>query len=231
MKNFPLCLFALLCAATLYAQDDGLPVRYLTAAGEYSPLYTGKMPLPYAAYFTNYPYLKTAGFTAGELSFGGIAYTGVRMRLDVYRDRLLAVPEAGGYEVILPQEQVGHALLHGYHIFYHRADSLENCPPEGYYLLLHDAGCRALARVTCSMREVSKDGETTGWFRFATRYYVLKDGVYHAVGSKGSVLKVFASHRRELSRFISERRLNFRRNTEEAIVSVVKQYELLNAGL
>jgi hypothetical protein len=231
MKNLLFCIYTLLSAGLSYAQGDDPAGKYMAAAGEYSPLYTGKMPLPYPAYFTNYPYLESADFVAGELSFDGVEYTGVRMRLDVYHDRLLVMPPAGGYEVMLPPEQVGHATLHGCHVFYHRADSLKGCPAEGYYTLLHDAGCRVMARTSCSMREMSKDGATTGWFRFSTRYYILKEGIYHAVSGKGSVLKVFPSHRRELGRFISGQRLNFRRNAGESIVAVVKQYELLNADL
>jgi hypothetical protein len=211
----------------VYAQDADDMLRY--SPGDYSPAFAGKIPLPYASYLTNYPYLKTGDLVEGELMFGGISYANVRMRLDTYRDNLLAAPPGGGYEVILPPEEVGYAVIHGYHVFYHRPDSIKGSPPQGYYMLLYDGGCRVMARALCTMREVSSGGTTTGWFRYATRYYVVKDGVCHTVSGKGALLKLFPAHRRELSRFISGEGLNFRRNAEGSIVSVVKYYEQLNA--
>ncbi|MDR2810632.1 MAG: hypothetical protein LBB84_08800 [Tannerellaceae bacterium] len=231
MKNYIVCLYLFLATSASFAQSDTLITRYLAMEGKHSPLYTGKIPLPYPAYMENYPYLQRPEFTEGALSYGGTCYPGIRMRLDVYHGRLLVSPPGELYEVILPPEQVDYAKLHGYHVFYFYPDSLKDSPPAGYYLLLHDGGCRVLSRPVCSMRETSRDGVVTGWFRCSTKYYILKDSVYHAVKSKGSVLKLFPSHRKELSRYIGEHRLNFRRNAEEALVAVVKRYEQWNAGL
>jgi hypothetical protein len=232
MKNFMRFLYLFLAAGALsYAQSEQPAARYLAAAGACSPVYTGKIPLPYPSHFTDYPYLRTPEFTEATLSYDGTVYPGVRMRLDVYHGRLLASPPGKSYEVILPPERVDFAKLHGCHVFYFRPDGLKGAPSAGYCLLLHEGDCRVISRPGCSMHEMSKDGVETGWFRFSTKYYILKDSVYYAVKSKGSLLKIFPSHRKELSRYIREQRLNFRRNTEEAIVATVKQYERLNANL
>jgi hypothetical protein len=231
MKNRIYCLAFLFATSPVFAQDDDPVGSYLAAAGVHSSVYTGKIPLPYPAHFTNHPYLASGNFTAGELSFDGITYPGVPMRLDWYRNNLLAMPPGGVHEVILPPTQVGYAVLNGYHIIYHRGDSLKGSPPEGYYLLLYRGGCRVLARTACSMREMSKDGAVSGWFTFSGKYYLLKDGVWHSVRSKGSVLKAFFSHRKELSRFIAERKPDFKRNTGEAIAAVAEEYERIKSGL
>lgn len=64
-------------------------------------------------------------------------------------------------------------------------------------------------------------------FSQSVKYYILKEGVYHAVRSKGSVLKVFKSKKKELARYIKQQKLDFRHAPEEAIVSVVREYERL----
>jgi hypothetical protein len=231
MRNCLYCIFFLLSTAASYAQSEEVVAHYLASAGKHLPVYTGKIPLPYPSHFSDSPYLATHQPAEGTLVYNGIAYPGIRLRLDLYRERLLASPPQEMYEVILSPGQVDYAVLHGYHVFYFQPGSLQGSPPAGYYLLLHDGGCRVLSHPACSMRETSKDGVTTGWFRFSTRYYILKDGVCHAVKSKGSLLKLFPSHRKELSRYINEQRLNFGRNAEASIVAVVKQYERLNSGL
>jgi hypothetical protein len=231
MKNYIFCIYFFLATGVSYAQSESLVARYLAAAGEHSPVYTGKIPLSYPAHFSNYPYLRTHEFTEGTLSYDGIVYPSIRMRLDLYHGRILVSPPGGIHEVILSPERINYAILHGYNVFNLYPDGLKGCPPPGYYLLLHDANCKVISHPACSMHEISKDGVVTGWFRFSTKYYILKDGAYHAVKSKGSVLKLFPSHRKELSRYINEQGLNFRRNTEKAIVAVVKQYELLNSNL
>jgi hypothetical protein len=231
MKNRIYYLAFLLATSSVFAQSDDPVGSYLAVAGEHSPVYTGKIPIPYPAYFTNHPYLSSETFKEGELSFSGITYPGILMRLDWYRDRLLVIPPGGLHEVILSPAQVGHATLYGRHIIYHQPDSLKGSPPKGYYLLLYQGDCRILSRTACSMREMSKDGVVTGWFTFSDKYYLLKDGVWREVRRKGSVLKAFPSHKKELSRFIAEHKPDFRRNAGEAITAVVKEYERIKAGL
>ena len=56
-------------------------------------------------------------------------------------------------------------------------------------------------------------------FDQSVKYYIRKEGVYYTVRSKGSVLKVLKSKKKEL---------DFKHAPEEAIVAVVRQYEQLN---
>ncbi len=65
-------------------------------------------------------------------------------------------------------------------------------------------------------------------FDQSVKYYIRKEGVYHTVRSKASVLKVLKSKKKELARYIKQRKLDFKRAPEEAIVAVVRQYEQLN---
>jgi hypothetical protein len=225
------CYALLLASSLAFGQNSDPAGSYLAAAGEHSPVYTGKIPAPYPAHLVNHPYLESETFAAGVLSFGGVVYPGVRMRLDQYRDRLLALPPGGFYEVILPPAQVNHARLHGRHIFHHQPDSLKGSPPRGYYFLLHEGACRIIRRTACQMRETNKDGAVTGWFIFSDKYYILKDGVWHSVRSKGSTLNVFSSHKKELSRFVAEHKPDFRRNAGAAITAVVQEYERIKTGL
>jgi hypothetical protein len=125
---------------------------------------------------------------------------------------------------------VEYAELHGFQIIYHRPDARKGSPRPGYHLLLHKgAVCRVIARAACTMREIDGDAGKTGWFSLSDKYYILTDDVWHAAGNRASVLKALAPYRRELARFIAERKLDFQRNTATAIVETVKEYERLRA--
>ena len=65
-------------------------------------------------------------------------------------------------------------------------------------------------------------------FDQSVKYYIRKEGVYYTVRSKGSVLKVLKSKKKELARYIKRRKLDCKHAPEEAIVAVVRQYEQLN---
>ena len=54
------------------------------------------------------------------------------------------------------------------------------------------------------------------------------DGVYYPVSSKRSVLKLFASKKKELKRMIKQSGLNYRENPERAIVVITGYYDELN---
>ena len=73
-----------------------------------------------------------------------------------------------------------------------------------------------------------KDMKLDDSFDQSVKYYIRKEGVYYTVRSKGSVLKVLKSKKKELARYIKRRKLDFKHAPEEAIVAVVRQYEQLN---
>jgi hypothetical protein len=213
---------------SLNAQDS-LVEHYLVSAGQRSPLYTGKEPLPYPRHITNHPYLGTALFAEGTVVYDDVRYPGVYMRLDRFRDELtvLLPNEQSEFSLILQPERVNYVDLHGYRIIYFRPDGLKGCPKQGYYQQLYDGECRVMEYTSCSMFETRKEEVMTGNFNFSTKYYIRKDNAYYQVRSKGSVLKVFRTHKNELNRFVREQKLNFKQQPEEAIVAVVKEYETL----
>lgn len=209
-------------------EKDIIMEQYLGEAQSQALIYIGKEAQSYAPHITNHPYFQSGIFIGGTLSYDGIRYPGINIMLDTYRDQLLVhTPNRMSY-VILQPEKVDYAELFGYRIIYFYPDGLKNAPSEGYYQLLYDGKCKVLGRQTCSLFETRKDAIVEGQFNKSIKYYILKDGVYHTVKSKGSVLKVFKSHKKELNQYSRQQRLNFRKETEKAIVSIVRQYETLN---
>ncbi|MFS2807934.1 AAA family ATPase [Parabacteroides distasonis] len=217
------CAFAI---ATAGAQDVG--GDYISSAAVQSVIYHGKEQLKYPTSIRNHPYLKSEEYVPGDLSFEGILYKGVKMRLDLYKNELLLFSPDNRYNIVLPGDRVDYAEFHGYHIFYRHPDERSGNLPEGYYLRLHEGKCTVLGKWSCTLSKTIKDMQVDESFDQSVKYYIRKEGVYYTVRSKGSVLKVFKSKKKELARYIKRRKLDFRHAPEEAIVAVVRQYEQLN---
>lgn len=227
MKKF----FLLFCLGvwvigTMGAQDV---VRdYASSAAVQAVIYHGKEQLKYPTSIKNHPYLKSEKYVPGDLSFEGILYKGVKMRLDLYKNELLLLSPDNRYNIVLPSDRVDYAEFHGYHIFYRYPDERSGNLPEGYYLRLYEGKCTVLGKWSCILSKMIKDMRLDESFDQSVRYYILKEGVCYTVRSKGSVLRVLKSKKKELARYIKRRKLDFKHAPEEAIVAVVRQYEQLN---
>lgn len=87
-----------------------------------SVIYHGKEQLKYPTSIRNHPYLKSEKYVPGDLSFEGILYKDVKMRLDLYKNELLLFSPDNRYNIVLPSDRVDYAEFHGYHIFYRYPD-------------------------------------------------------------------------------------------------------------
>ncbi len=161
-------------------------------------------------------------YALGDILYDGVFYVGVRMRLDLYRDEfMVASPGSTIYSAILSPERLDYADLRGYRIINSPSDDL----PGVYYQQLHDGRHEVLRKERFEFSRSKM--EFTAHF---IRYYIKKEGEYHSVGRRQSaVLKLFRDHRSELRKFIRDHRLNMRRNPEEALVEIAKEYERLTS--
>jgi hypothetical protein len=159
-------------------------------------------------------------YSVGDLLYDGVVYAGVRMRLDLYRDEMVVLaPGDSWYGAVVDPSRFGHADLRGYRVIASSGRSI----PDGYYLQLHDGLIEVLKKETYLF-----DTSSMEFGNRSIRFYIKKDGVYHRVARRrGSILNIFDDRRSEISRFIRDNRLDFRRRTERALEMVSQEYERL----
>jgi len=217
---------------------------YFRQAGDYSTLFTGKdqaklefnLKTPYLqekGYIEEWIFDENTGitnstrtdrYTKGKLSYDGVLYNNIPMRLDLYKDEIIVTNSDNTYNIVLDSYKVEMADLLGYRVVYMRPDGANNKMPEGYYMKLYEGDHTALKRESFKM--FRKSNET--YLHGDIKYYIEKDGVYHTVKSKGSVLNVFKIRKKELDKYIKENKLGFDNvNLENTIVAVIQQYEKL----
>lgn len=238
MKQYTIYLILSLFTYSIQAQDkissdkteiDSRITSYLNTAGNQAIIYTGREEVKYPTYVLNHPYLDTNEFRIGTLSFDGIIYPNVKMRLNLHTDELAVFSYNNLFSVVLPSERVDFATIDSLYIYY--ADpQKETLPfPKGYHVRIFKGKYEVWKRETMFMESKIKDMILEYSFTKKRKFYIYKDGVYHTVGSKNSVLKLFdPGKKRDLKKHIKQHKLNFKKSPDEAIVSVVNYYEYLS---
>lgn len=202
---------------------------YFQSAGDYTPVYSGKEQAKYPLYYRNHPYYKTDKYQDGTLSFEGIVYPDVKLRLDLYKEEVTIQTLNTRYNIIVPNDRLDYACIGPDYITRNIPHNENNTLPQGLYIRIYDGLYPVWLKQTCPLRDNIEDGAVTYTFYTNKKVYIYKEGKYHRVSNKNSVLKLFPSHKKELKQYIKSYQLNFKQSPETAVVELVKEYELLNA--
>ncbi|MDR2148174.1 MAG: hypothetical protein LBE91_17145 [Tannerella sp.] len=231
MVRFKVTVLLLLVCGGMTAQErnksaDSVAIDFFQAIGSFAALYYGHEYEEYPQ-TTNHPYLIDEKYTNARLSYGKTIYPEVLLRLDLYRNELLVRSGAGYRNIVLFPENVEFAEMHGKHVVYFQKDDLPGCPASGYYILLYSGKYKVLEKISAQLIEKTESGKLERYFQFSTRFYLLKDGVYHPVKSKRGLLKALSPYGKELKKFISTRKLNYKKGTEDFLILTLGEYERL----
>jgi hypothetical protein len=226
-----LTTLSLLLSGPLRAQQTVIH-EYLQRAALSALLYTGKEDMRYPG-MKGHPYMDTEQYREGTLLFDGRLYPGVLMRLNTHTDELVLASPDRRYAVALPSDRIGYARLPEYTLLYrHEADkdSLRQglALPAGIYACLYEGACQVYKREVRYRNREIKDMQAEWIFTLQTRFYIFKDGIYHPVSSKSSVLKLFKDKKKELNQFIRLQALDFRDDKAHAIATLAAHYESLS---
>jgi hypothetical protein len=216
------------------AQSDGIS-EYLLRSGAEAVVYSGKVESPYPG-MTGHPYMDTDEYREGTLWFDQRLYPAVLLRLNTHTDEIALLSPDRSCSVIVPSDRVDRAVLPEYTIVrHHQADKEDvkqrRALAEGYYAYVHQGKFPVIRREVRYPDQKVNGMQLERTFALQSRTYIYKDGIYHAAGSKGNVLKLFGDRRRELNRYIRQEGLDFRNNRLGAIVALVRYYESLSNNL
>lgn len=202
-------------------------VEYLNSAKNQAVVFNGKEQTPYDLVFTNHPYLVTPQYVSGKLLHNDILYTEIPLRLDLYRDEIITTMPNTPYNIVLEKEKVTEALIAGYHVIRNDEELWPNIPRGNYLILLSDGAYPIVKKYQVILDQKIVDQNVEYTFQIRERFYVLKDKECHLVSNKGSLLKLFPDKKKELSAYIKQQKLNFRKQREQSIVAIVEYYEHL----
>jgi hypothetical protein len=235
MKKTIILLFFLISVCwQLFAQENmqsfnSVVAEYVQQAGNNALVYLGR---DYEGYplSENHPFLIDFNYTKARLVYHNVVYPDILLRLDLSRNELM-VQTPNFRHIVLDPDNIEYAEMFGKHVIYFHSDTLPGCPTSGYYILLHSGNCKVMEKRSAIMSDLVIHSRASGLrrsFSFFTKYYLYKDGEYHKINSKNSLLKALSPYKKELKQTISSQYLNFKSRPEEFLIQTVIEYEKLS---
>lgn len=200
---------------------------YLTQQSNDAPIYNGRVYQPYVRLDDNgHTFFHEKQYAKGAVSYLGYTYKHVDIAYDIVRDQLLLVNFNKSANIILMPQYVDSFSFRD-HIFLNlRTEEIKkNEISPGYYELLHKGELILIAKRTKEITETLSQSDIKRTVSTNNRYYLLKDSVYRSVKNKGDLMRLLKSTHSQNQQYIRVNKLNFRRDKEKMISSLVKFHE------
>lgn len=175
-----------------------------------------------------HPYYRVDSLQTGTVLYNGIRYEKIRMLYDIVRDELAIQQPDGAYRIRLRNEKITQFSIGAYQ--FNRIISPSQGGDAtgvrtGFYEVLHNGTVKALAHRVKVVHEDITQGSYQADYQQRDRFFIVKDGVYHDVKSKGSLLKLFPDQTGALRKFMRANNLKFNNlQREEAITKLTRYY-------
>jgi len=202
---------------------------YKKTMGENIHLFNGSAYVDYDRRITGNPYFGSLYFTDGSIVYDDITYTGIQMMYDMLNDDVI-IKNYNGLALLLTKEKVGSFNLAGHYFVKIIADSATTGMKAGFYDVLYDGTTKLLVKRKKEITEKIVMQNLESSFTQHDQYYIMKDTVFYPVREKNSALNVMKDRKSELSKFIRQDKIKFRKDFETALLKTVVYYDSLNTA-
>jgi hypothetical protein len=145
------------------------------------------------------------------------------MLYDIVRDELAIQPPGGGYRLSIRNDYISAFSLNSHNFSRIVGDSAAGVLT-GFYEILYSGRIKALSHRVKTIHEDISSGTYQAEYLIMDRFYILKEGRYHEVRSKRSMLNLFPDQAKALRKFIRTNNLKFNNDQRENAVSRVTKY-------
>ena len=214
------------------ADDTTLHENALNAINAYyqnlreeSPLYNGSEYLEYAYTLQEgHPFFELNTFVNGNIILDGMIFTDVPMLYDIVKDQVIIQDFQRVYKINLPANRVQQFFLLSHLFVRLTADSADQLKT-GFYDQLYKGRVGLYAKREKKIMEKYANIQISKVVINENIYYIKKDGVYHTVKSKSSVLSVLKNKKKEVQQYWKTNNIKFKREPEKAMILAVKYYD------
>lgn len=205
-----------------------LPVSYYKeVTGVSQNLYNGRLYYVYDARQEEHQFFESRKWTKGSLLYDGQRFDSVQMLYDIVRDEVV-IKHFNGENLLLQPAKVSYFILlnHRYQRLVSGID-IESGMRTGFYDVIYGGPTRTIVRRVKQRQEKIVDKKVITLFPPKNFYYIYKDGRYHFVHTKKSVMALFPEHQKTLKKSLREEKIRFRKERESAIAKTVALYDQL----
>jgi hypothetical protein len=201
-------------------------VLYTSSIQHQSRLYNGNDYVIYQSRNDEHPYYSTDDWSTGSVVYWGELYENISLLYDLSTDQVITEHDRGSPIRLLPEKVQAFKIAEHTFVRLYRDD--KNRISDGFFDQLYDGKTKVYGRYWKTYGEDLENTKVVPRFDASIRYYIVKDGVFTVVKSKGSVLQVLEDRKQDVKNFIRKNRINFKDNREKAIVRVTEFYDTLN---
>lgn len=194
--------------------------------GSQSPIYNGSRYAAPKQTFEQHPYFSSEDWLTGTVHYDGEFFSDVALMYDLLSDAVITEHLPSGHAIQLVPGKLKKFSIAG-HTFEKiiNDSSSSGLPRTGFYDVLYAGNTKVVASRQKFLREKIEVRVITVTYEERNRYFILRDGIFFPVRSKGSVLKVLENRRQELKRFLKRERIIFSDNRELALKRLAEHYD------
>ncbi|MEJ7646289.1 MAG: hypothetical protein WKF87_16960 [Chryseolinea sp.] len=197
--------------------------RYEDDMKPQSRLYNGTEYQDYFSKNDEHPYFGIDDWSYGDILYDDELYENVAIFYDISRDRVITEHGLNGAKIELITEKVSTFTINN-HKFVH-LKSPDQTIDVGFYEVLSDGKTKVYARRQKFLQQTAESNDIIYTFEEKNRLYIFKDGIFHSVRSKKSVLKVLKDRKQALTAYLNKNNMRFKTNREDAISKMASQYD------
>lgn len=198
---------------------------YYQTLGEESPLYNGSEYLEYAYTLQEgHPFFLSTSFVNGSVILDGMIFRDVPMLYDIIKDQLIIRDFQKVYKINLAADRVQQFFLLG-HVFVRLTRDSTGQIKTGFYDQLYNGKTSLFARREKKILEKYSNVQISKEVISQNIYYIKKDGVYHAVKNKSSMLAVLKNKKKDVQQYLKTNNIKFKQEPERAMIMAVKYYD------
>ncbi|MBO9615343.1 MAG: hypothetical protein J7619_21770 [Dyadobacter sp.] len=200
---------------------------YKNATSVSQNLYNGRQYYVYDSRMEEHQFYQQRRWLNGMVLYDGQQFDSIPMLYDIFHDELV-IRHFNGDHVLLQTVKVDSFIVDNHH--FARLEAGKDINPQmrtGFYDVVYGGKSRTLVRRTKSRQEKIVEKKVIAYYPEKNFFYVFRDGRYHSVHTKKSMLELFPEQKRELRKVLRENKIKFRKNRELAIVKMVETYDNL----
>jgi len=234
------CLVGLLCCA-IQCVGQQLPTDtiFLTSAKNnqirlytdyidgQSRLNNGSEHRDYLSRNDEHPYFGEDDWQYGSIVYDEESYENVPLFYDLSRDKVITEHSINASKIELISEKIERFSMAG-HTFQRLKRDESKTITEGFHDVLYDGKTKVYVRREKALQQKVESNDIIFNFQQKNRVYVFKDGVYHPVKKKGTLIDIFGDKKQEVRAFLNKGGTKYKRDRENAIARVAEFYDAQN---
>ncbi len=208
---------------------NSLIQNFTSAIGENSRLYNGPEYEQYDPAIKGNAYFDDVNtWKIGSVNYDNVIYNNVPIMYDIYKDYVVVLLYNKASRYTLLNDKLHYFNLADRHFVLVNVDSLNNPGiRNGIYNQLYKGKTEVLAKRSKTI-QIGTTGNLESYFTAGKKEIYLKKGAeYYNINGVPSILKALQDKKKQVQLFISENRINYKTDPEQALSKIASYYDQL----